>query len=257
MIVLLSPSKSLDYETPAPTSEHTEPAMLEDSRHLIALLRDYDVAGLKSLMGISDKLAELNRDRYREFETPFTPSNAKQALYAFTGDVYTDFRLDQYSEEDVAFAQAHVRILSGLYGLLRPLDLIQPYRLEMGTRLENPRGKNLYEFWGEKISKAIAADLNEQGDEVVVNLASNEYFGSVNKKVLDARVITPVFRDFKNGKYKIISFYAKRARGTMTDFIISHRITEPEGLKAFTGGGYYFSDDQSKGDEFVFLRDRI
>ncbi|TXD35558.1 peroxide stress protein YaaA [Lujinxingia vulgaris] len=255
MLVLLSPSKSLDFESPVPVSEHSEPPFLKDSKQLIEKLRELSRADLKELMGISDKLADLNYDRYRDFELPFSPENARQALWAFTGDVYTDFQLDAYTDDDVAFAQEHIRILSGLYGVLRPLDLMQPYRLEMGTRLENARGKNLYEFWGKKITEVLNEKLAEQESQMVINLASNEYFKSVKTKSLKGKLITPVFRDRKGEKYKIIAFWAKRARGMMADYIVRERITDPERLKGFTGGGYYFSDERSSDGEYVFLRE--
>ncbi|RAL20775.1 peroxide stress protein YaaA [Lujinxingia litoralis] len=255
MLVLLSPSKSLDFETPVGVRDHSQPPFLEDSQQLIELLRTLSREDIKSLMGISDKLADLNYERYRDFALPFSPENARQALWAFTGDVYTDFQLPSYGEEDVRFAQEHLRMLSGLYGVLRPLDLIQPYRLEMGTRLKNARGKNLYEFWGTKITEALNKSLAEQDSKAVINLASNEYFKSVDKKALQGNLVTPVFRDRKGDTYKIVAFWAKRARGTMADYIVRERITDPERLKGFTGGGYIFSDERSTEREYVFLRE--
>lgn len=255
MLVLLSPSKSLDFESTVPVSTHSIPPFLDDSQRLIEVLRELSRADLKELMSISDNLADLNYDRYREFERPFSPENARQALYAFTGDVYTDFQLDEYTQDDVDFAQEHIRILSGLYGVLRPLDLMQPYRLEMGTRLKNPRGKNLYEFWGSKITELLNTSLAEQTSKAVINLASNEYFKSVDKKALDGQLITPVFRDRKGDTYKIVAFWAKRARGAMADYIVRERITDPERLKGFGASGYYFSDERSTESEYVFLRE--
>lgn len=256
MLAVISPSKSLDFESALPTDLHSEPQFLQEARALIDLLRGYDVDELQTLMGISEKLANLNAERYREFETPFTPGNARPAIFAFTGDVYTDFRLPEYREQDFDYLQGHLRILSGLYGLLRPLDLIQPYRLEMGTRLENERGKNLYEFWGHKITDALAAALKDlDGEPILLNLASNEYFDSVDKARLGARVISVNFKDLKNGAYKPITFYLKRARGTMVDWMVRNQVRAPEDLKAFAEQNYYYSADESSPDELVFLRD--
>ncbi len=255
MLVLLSPAKSLDYETPAQTDQFTQPEFLDDAQELIDVLRDYSHEELRELMDISEKLADLNYDRYQEFSSPFTPENAKQAILAFDGDVYRDFRFDDYSEEQFSFLQDHVRILSGLYGVLRPLDLMQPYRLEMGTKLETDRGENLYEFWGEKITNSINAALDHQGDDILLNLASNEYFRSVKKKKLAGRVLNVKFKDLRGDTYRTISFYLKRLRGTMTDFMVRNQISDPEELKSFNEQGYYFSDERSTEDEFVFLRD--
>ena len=206
-------------------------------------------------MKISPKLGELNHHRFMNWARPFTPDNAKAAVLAFRGDVYTGLNADSFSDDDFTFAQQHLRILSGLYGLLRPLDLIQPYRLEMGTRFENKDGKNLYEFWDTKITQALNTQLTEIDSQVLVNLASNEYFSAVKLKILKADIITPVFKDFKNDKYKIISFYAKKARGLMAAYIIQQRITDVEQLKAFDSEGYYFSSEQSTAREWIFLRD--
>ena len=255
MLILLSPSKSLDYETPAQTDQFTEPEFLEDAKELIDKLRQFSHEELRDLMGISENLADLNYDRYQEFSTPFTPENAKQALLAFDGDVYRDFRLNEYSEEDFSFLQKHVRTLSGLYGLLRPLDLMQPYRLEMGTKLETERGKNLYEFWGSSITESINAALEAQGDDIILNLASNEYFRSVKKRELNGRILDVKFRDLRGDTYRTITFYLKRLRGTMSDFVVRNRVTDPEDLKKFNERNYYFSDERSTEDEFVFLRD--
>lgn len=255
MLVVLSPSKTLDYDSQPQTDQFTQPDFLDDSEQLIDILRDYDVDELRDLMDISEKLAVLNVERYDTFSTPFSPENAKPAITAFTGDVYRDFRLDDYDSDDFDFLQQHARILSGLYGLLRPLDLMQPYRLEMGTRLENPRGKNLYEFWGHKITDAVNAALDAQGDDVLLNLASNEYFDSIDTDALDGRVLNVNFKDFRKGKYKVITFYLKRLRGTMTDWMVRNRVTDPEGLKGFNERNYYFSEEHSTEDEYVFLRD--
>ncbi len=206
-------------------------------------------------MKISDKLATLNANRFAEFSTPFTPDNARQALFAFNGDVYTGLDAQSLSEDDIAYAQQHLRILSGLYGVLRPLDLMQAYRLEMGTKLANSRGKNLYEYWGDTVTTEINKALAAQGDNVLVNLASNEYFKSVKPKQVDGMIITPVFKDKKNGQYKIISFFAKKARGLMARYILQNKVEDVAGLKAFDTAGYYFSEEQSTETELVFLRE--
>ncbi len=205
-------------------------------------------------MGISPKLADLNVERFRTWKQPFTPENAKQSILAFKGDVYTDIETDRFSSADFEFAQQHLRILSGLYGILRPLDLMQPYRLEMGTQLETKRGKNLYSFWGLKITKALNEALEASGSKVLVNLASNEYFGSIVPDKLDAQIVTPIFKDTKNGKLKIISFFAKRARGMMANHIIRKRISDPTQLKRFKLAGYKFDKSLSNETEYTFVR---
>ncbi|WP_284450327.1 peroxide stress protein YaaA [Spongiibacter tropicus] len=254
MLMLISPAKTLDFDTPSHTAQYSQPDFLDKSKQLIGELRSLAPQDISALMKISDKLGTLNYQRFADWQTPFAPDNAKQAVLAFRGDVYTGLDADSMSDDDLAFAQQHLRILSGLYGLLRPLDLIQPYRLEMGTKFANARGKNLYEFWGNDITEAINAQLKEAGP-LVVNLASNEYFGAVKPKALNAEMVTPVFKDFKNGKYKIISFYAKKARGLMSAYIIKNRITDAEQLKTFDVDGYYFSPEESSDSEWVFLRD--
>lgn len=255
MLVLLSPAKSLDYDTPPQTNRHTTPQFLDDACELIDQLRDYSHQELQDLMSISENLADLNYDRYRQFSTPFSPDNAKQALLAFDGDVYRDFAVDDYDADDFAFLQDHVRILSGLYGTLRPLDLMQPYRLEMGTKLPTERGDNLYEFWGASVTEAINEAVEAQNDDIILNLASNEYFRVIDKKRLKARVVDVKFRDLRGDTYRTISFYLKRLRGTMTDFMVRHKITSPQDLKQFNGRNYYFSAERSSDNELVFLRD--
>lgn len=255
MLMVISPAKTLDYETPPITERFTLPQHLDHSQQLIELLRDYSPAQISELMHLSDKLAALNVARYGSWTAEFTPDNAKQALLAFKGDVYTGLNVDDFTDDDLLFAQQHLRMLSGLYGLLRPLDLMQPYRLEMGTKLVNPRGKDLYAFWGERISDWLNEALREQGDDVLLNLASNEYFSSVRRKALNARVIDVDFKDVKNGQYKIISFYAKKARGLMARWVIKERIAKPEQLSAFDYEGYRFSADESSANHLVFLRD--
>lgn len=231
--------------------------MLEDSEILVKKLRSMSPNALGKLMSISDKLAELNAERYSTWEPDFTPENSRQCLFAFTGDVYQGMELSEWKAPDFTLAQKQIRILSGLYGVLRPLDLMQPYRLEMGTKLANIRGKNLYEFWGEAITELINADQKKSGSDFVINLASNEYFSSVKKKTLAGKLITPVFKDEKNGNYKIIAFYAKKARGMMADYIIRNKITDIAGLKKFNTAGYKFSKADSDEKQLVFLRKEI
>lgn len=254
MLMIISPAKTLDYESPLATETHTQPDFLDDACELIDQLKELEPHQVSNLMSISDKLGQLNAERFQSWHTPFTPDNARQAVLAFKGDVYTGLDAESFSNEDFSFAQKHLRILSGLYGLLKPLDLMQPYRLEMGTRFENTRGKDLYAFWGSKITEALN-QLLASDDKVLVNLASNEYFKSVQKKHLDARLVTPQFKDWKNGQYKMISFYAKKARGLMCRYAIQNRITQADDLKGFNLDGYYFSEDQSDNNNWVFLRD--
>lgn len=254
MLMVISPAKTLDYDTPPVIEQSTQPRFVEHSVELIDVLREKSPQDIAKLMSLSDKLASLNVARYGSWERESTPQNAKQALLAFKGDVYTGLNAEDFSADDFAFAQQHLRMLSGLYGLLRPLDLMQPYRLEMGTKLANPRGKDLYTFWGDRISQWLNEDLAAQGDQVLVNLASQEYFGAVKPKALNARVIDTVFKDQKNGQYKIISFYAKKARGLMARYIIKERLQDPEGLKDFNLEGYRFDPAASSENQLVFLR---
>jgi len=255
MLMVISPAKTLDYDTPPATQRFTQPQHLDQAQELIQILRDLSPLEIGQLMKLSDKLAALNAARYGSWTPHFTPENAKQAILAFKGDVYTGLNAEDFSEEDFDFAQRHLRMLSGLYGVLRPLDLMQPYRLEMGTKLQNPRGKDLYAFWGECISEWLNEALAEQGDDLLLNLASNEYFSAVKRKSLKARVIDVDFKDLKNGQYKIISFYAKKARGLMARHVIRERITAPEQLKDFDSEGYRYSAEHSSRDHLVFLRD--
>ena len=255
MLMVISPAKTLDYDTPPATLRFTQPEHLDHAQDLIQQLRDFTPAQIAELMHLSDKLAGLNAARFGSWERPFNPSNAKQALLAFKGDVYTGLNAEDFSEADFDFAQTHLRMLSGLYGVLRPLDLMQPYRLEMGTKLANPRGNNLYDFWGERISGWLNEALAAQGDEVLLNLASNEYFSAVKRKALNAQIIDTEFKDLKNGQYKIISFYAKKARGLMARYVIKERLTNPAGLKDFTYEGYTYSSAQSSPNKLVFLRE--
>ena len=254
MLLVVSPAKNLDYDSPLATEQFSQPELLEHSQLLIKQCKKLTPADISSLMGISDKLAGLNAARFGEWATPFTQDNARQAILAFNGDVYAGLDAKTFSEKDFAFAQQHMRILSGLYGLLKPLDLMQAYRLEMGKKLDNERGSNLYQFWGDIITEHLNAAIAAQGDEVLINLASNEYFKSVKKKLLQAEVITPAFKDWKNGQYKMISFFAKKARGLMARYIIENQITDVEKLKAFDVAGYQYSTEFSNGNDWVFTR---
>lgn len=254
MLAVVSPAKNLDYETSPATEKYTQPRMLDDAGELIEVARQLSPATLSSLMKISDKLAGLNAARFEEWSTPFTPDNAKQAVFAFNGDVYAGLDASSLSGKAIDYAQQHLRILSGLYGVLRPLDLMQPYRLEMGTRLDNPRGKDLYSFWGDKITACLNHDLQTNDDKVLVNLASNEYFKAVKSTKLNAELITPVFKDTKNGQLKVISFYAKKARGLMARYIAEEQPATVNDLKAFTSAGYKFDTALSSDRQLVFTR---
>ncbi|QYZ67150.1 MAG: hypothetical protein OI74_04320 [Gammaproteobacteria bacterium (ex Lamellibrachia satsuma)] len=254
MLIVISPAKTLDYETPPATKTHTKPAFLKQSQQLINNLRNYSALDLAELMKLSMKLAELNFDRYHDWKTPFTTKNAKQAALAMKGDVYTGLDAESLNEDDFTFAQDHLRILSGLYGLMRPLDLMQPYRLEMGTKLPNESGKDLYAFWGTTITDAINKALAAQGDDVLVNLASNEYYKSIKPKLVKGRIITPQFKENKNGSYRMIGVYAKKARGLMSRYIIENRFTDPEDIKGFDAAGYDYNETLSQGDQWVFSR---
>ena len=254
MIVLLSPAKSLDYESPLLSKRSTKPRFIEDSAELISRLRKLSVGDVGSLMSISAKLAQLNHDRFATWEKEFTKENSRPAILAFTGDVYQGMELDHWDKADFDLAQKRIRILSGLYGVLRPLDLMQPYRLEMGTKFTNNKGKNLYEFWGNSLTKSLNADLKKSGSNYVVNLASNEYFSAVKKKDLNGELITPVFKDEKNGNFKIISFYAKKARGVMSSFLVRNRIDSLDGVRQFSEQGYQFCAEESTDSHPVFLR---
>ena len=254
MLLLVSPAKDLDFQPLAAQLPVTQPDMLAQSQQLAEICKTLTPSDLSSLMHISDKLAGLNAARFADWKLPFTEKNAKAALFAFNGDVYQGLDAASLTTDDITFAQQHLRILSGLYGVLRPLDLMQPYRLEMGTKLANPQGKDLYAFWQDTITGVLNQQLAELNTDVVVNLASQEYFKAVKPKQLQGRVITPVFKDFKNGQYKIISFFAKKARGLMARYIIQHRLTTAAQLQQFDLAGYQFSAEQSSVNELVFLR---
>lgn len=255
MLIVVSPAKTLDYETQPTTPLHSQPMFLEQSQLLIDELTKLSVQDIAELMKLSDKLSSLNVARYASWHTDFNEDNAKQAVLAFKGDVYTGLDAESLSEADLEYAQQHLRILSGLYGVLKPLDLMQPYRLEMGTKLANPQGKDLYQFWGNTIADYLNSELEAQTSPVLINLASNEYFKAAKVKNIQGRVITPAFKDWKNGQYKIISFYAKKARGLMTRYIIQNQIDDPEQLKAFDLDGYRFAESMSEGDTWTFIRD--
>jgi cytoplasmic iron level regulating protein YaaA (DUF328/UPF0246 family) len=252
MLIVISPAKTLDFDSDLISKEHTQPRFLEQSQQLINELKILSVADVASLMKLSDKLAGLNMARFQTWALPFGLSNAKQAVLAFKGDVYTGLDADTLDKAGLDFMQQHLRILSGLYGVLKPLDLMQAYRLEMGTKFSNAKGENLYHFWGSQLRESIETELS---DGILINLASNEYFKALQAKNLNARIITPIFKDWKNGQYKIISFYAKKARGLMSRYIIDHKIEKPEQIQQFDSGGYRFSSDMSKGDDWVFIRD--
>ena len=254
MFFVLSPAKNLNEKAPAPVKEFTQPYLLAEAEILMRQLRELAPQQIAELMHVSDKIALLNVERNAEWHTPFTPDNAKQAVFMFNGDVYEGIAADTLKPEQIQYLQQHVRLLSGLYGVLRPLDLMQPYRLEMGTAFANTRGKNLYEFWGDLITDLLNDTLAQAGSDILINLASQEYFKSVNTQKLKARLITPVFKDEKNGKYKIISFYAKRARGLMVRYAAEHNITDPEMLKNFDYEGYSFNAAASNESEWVFMR---
>jgi hypothetical protein len=253
MLAVLSPAKSLDFESLAPTATYTQPELLSHSEELISRARELSADEFGKLTSVSDKLAELNVKRFADFQTPFTPETAKQAIYAFTGDVYTGFDASQLDKKALDYAQNHIRILSGLYGLLKPLDLMQAYRLEMGTRLSNQRGKNLYEFWGETITDKLNETLSND-DGVLVNLASKEYFSAVKPKALNGQIINVDFKEYRGDKWKIISFSAKKARGLMARYMATNQISKIDELRQFDLDGYQLNDDLSTDNHFVFTR---
>jgi cytoplasmic iron level regulating protein YaaA (DUF328/UPF0246 family) len=256
MLIVLSPAKTLDYETRPGTRKTTQPELLARSGELVADARKLNPQQIGKLMGISDKLAELNHERFMNWGEPFTLDNAKQSVLAFKGDVYTGLEADTMNAADLAYAQKHLRILSGLYGILRPLDLMQPYRLEMGLKFANSGGKDLYEFWGLDITDSLNRQLQSLKTSVLINLASNEYFKAVKPRSLDAEIITPVFKEMKNGKYRVISFFAKKARGQMARYIIDQQLDDVEGIKKFRKDGYRYNRAESTAREWVFTRDQ-
>lgn len=254
MLTLISPAKTLDFETPAVTDTHTQADFLDHSAELIDQLKEQSPEDISALMKLSAKLSELNVQRFHDWCLPFMPDNAKAAILAFKGDVYTGLNAETFSDDDFTYGQSHLAILSGLYGLLRPLDLIQAYRLEMGTKFANSRGANLYTFWGSIITDEINKRLAATDSQILVNLASNEYFKAVKSKQLNAELITPVFKDQKNGQYKIISFYAKKARGLMAAYIIQNKIQTVEELCQFDVAGYQFVAAESDAKTLTFKR---
>ncbi len=254
MLAVISPAKTMDFETKPVTEIHTMPSFLDQSQALIDILRKMSVPDLAQLMRMSVKLAELNFERYAQWHTPFTPDNAKQAALCMKGDVYSGLDAESFTPDDFAFAQDHLRILSGLYGLLRPLDLMQAYRLEMGTRLESERGKDLYAFWGGRITLALNRLLAERHSRVLINLASNEYFKAVRTQDLQAHIVTPHFKELKSGGYRTIGLFAKKARGLMSRFMIKNRIDDAAALKDFAEEGYRFDAELSSDNDWVFTR---
>ena len=253
MIVIISPAKRLDFDS-STIRKQSIPLFLDDANHLVARLRKLSIEQLQELMSVSAKIADLNTDRFKTWDNSTAAPKAKQALLAFNGDVYSGLDADSFETKDFDFAQKHLRILSGLYGILKPLDMIQPYRLEMGTRLKNKQGKDLYDFWGSRITEAINAELKTMRNAVLINLASNEYFHSIVPDHLNAKVITPIFKEKKNGTYKVISFTAKRSRGMMARHIIKNRIKTPESLKQFCEGDYRYQTKLSNETQWVFTR---
>jgi len=254
MLIIISPAKKLDNQTSAVTTRYSQPELLDHAAELAALMRDMDSFQVAELMHLSMALADLNMQRFQTWHRPFTPDNAREAIFTFRGDVYQGMDADSFTPDELDFCQPHLRILSGLYGLLRPLDLMQPYRLEMGTKLTNARGRDLYAFWGSTITDALNRALVEQGDDILINLASGEYFKAVQQGDINGRIITPVFKENRNGQYKIISFSAKKARGLMSRYIIQNALSEPEQIKGFDLADYHYSAEMSEDDHWVFIR---
>ena len=254
MLLLLSPSKTLDFSSRFTDDKHTLPRMLKQSSKLVDVLKKKNSQEIASLMNVSNKIAELNEERFKSWQTPFTINNSKQAIFAFQGDVYEGLDSLSFDNNDINFAQKHLRILSGLYGLLRPLDLMQAYRLEMGTQLKHEQCSNLYEYWGKDILNMIKKDLEALNSNVIINLASMEYFKATCSSEFPGRIITPIFKDTKNGKKKIISFYAKKARGLMSQFIIKNKITSISDIREFNLAGYQFDAASSSENDLQFTR---
>jgi len=252
--LIISPAKTLDYETKIPYQAQSELDFLKESTRLVRILKKLKPEELAELMHVSSKIAYLNHDRYAQWDTPINEKEARQALFAFKGEVYNGLKAYDLEAKDIEYAQSHMRILSGLYGLLKPLDLMLPYRLEMGTKLSSAKFKNLYEFWGDKISKKLQQDIKESGTNVLVNLASKEYFKSVNTKKIKARIVTPIFKEAKEDHYKVIAIFAKKARGLMSRYIIQNKIEDPEELKHFDLEGYFYNETLSSENEFIFTR---
>lgn len=253
MITIISPSKTLDFLNKT-EGEYSSHDFIKESQALIKILRKLQAEEISELMDLSEKLSELNWKRYRDFKTPFTPANARQSIFAFKGDVYDGLAVENFSKPDIEYSQSHLRIISGLYGLLRPLDLIQPYRLEMGTRLANKNSKDLYKFWGDNITNKLNDLMQDIGSNILVNLASEEYFKAINKKLLHGKIITPVFMEKKGDAYKMVALYAKQARGMMAAYIIKNRIETADGIKGFNEANYKFNAAHSNEDRLVFTR---
>lgn len=253
MLFVISPAKTLDF-TENGFKDHSVSPLIEESGKLIKILEKKSAKSIRELMGVSENIANLNEQRFKQFKFPFTLDNSKQAIYAFKGDVYIGLDADSFNKRDLNYAQKHLRILSGLYGILKPFDLMQPYRLEMGTKLKNRRGKNLYEFWGDRITDVLNNEFAEQKSTTLINLASNEYFKSINKKALNARIVNIAFKEDKNGQYKIVAFFAKKARGMMCHYAIKNKIKKVEDLKGFDYDGYAYNEDLSSDNDLVFTR---
>ncbi|NPD44537.1 MULTISPECIES: peroxide stress protein YaaA [unclassified Lentimicrobium] len=254
MLFIISPAKTLDYESPISVQGQSNIPFLKESKQLVKVLKKYKADDIAKLMGVSSKIAYLNYDRFAQWKAPFIKGESRQALYAFKGEVYNGLDAYSLSQEDADYAQEHMRMLSGLYGLLRPYDMILPYRLEMGTKLHTEKFRNLYEFWGDKITKNIQKAIEESGTSVLVNLASNEYFKSVNTSKIKSPIITPIFKEAKGDSYKVIAIFAKKARGLMSRYIIENKIQNPEELKHFDKEGYFFNAELSTETELTFTR---
>ena len=254
MMIVISPAKSLYAHAPIQLEKYTEAEFLSEAAKIVSVMKKKKPAQLAKLMDISPKLSELNFQRFQEWSVPFSPENSWQAVLMFNGDVYQGMKAETFTAEEFDTAQNNLRILSGVYGLLKPLDLIQAYRLEMGTPVAIARKKNLYEFWKAKITARLREDLSQSNQNILINLASSEYFSAIDTKKLKARIITPSFKEYKDGQYQMVSFYAKRARGLMSRFIIQNQISDPEEIKAFVDEGYYFNNQLSKADNWLFTR---
>ncbi|WP_294833449.1 peroxide stress protein YaaA [uncultured Gilliamella sp.] len=254
MLTIISPAKTLDYQSPLITSDYSKPQFMPETQQLVEACKKLSANELAKLMSISPKLAEVNYQRFQDWHANFTPDNARQAILAFKGDVYEGLHVEDFTDKDLSFAQSHLRILSGLYGVLRPLDLIQPYRLEMGIRLKNGHNSNLYQFWGDKLTDYLNKELAQSANPTLINLASNEYFKAIKAKQLKASIIQPIFLDKSKGEFKVISFYAKKARGLMSRFIIKNNINQSNDIKSFNLEGYQFDSKRSTELEWFFIR---
>jgi len=253
MLIVISPAKTLDISSEIKTKISTEPEFLKQTEQVVSVLKKKNAKTISKLMSISPKLAQLNYERFQQWDGA-NASDSRQAIFMFNGDVYEGLKIQEFSENEILYAQEHLRILSGLYGLLKPLDIIQPYRMEMGTKISINRKKNLYDFWKKQVTDSLYEAVLAQGDDVLINLASNEYFSVIDKTKLKSQIITPVFKDFSNGEYKVISFFAKKARGMMSRYILKNEINEVEKLKLFEEDGYFYSEPMSNGEQLVFTR---